>query len=180
MRHGRCSTPGMKKLILAAVVLALSSGAAVAGHGHGGGYGGGHGGGRGGGWRGGGWRGGGAQGGAVVHTSGDYRGTGGYRGDGGSYRGGRATVVLNGGYRGGYAVPRNYHTHGVVRSNIWLEPPVIRDHYYRYDYRPSLYVESYGPREGYIFVRGDWQWDGYEWIWQAGHYEPDGAYVEVY
>jgi len=136
----------MKKLILAAVVLALSSGAATADRFHGGG--GGH-----------------AQGGVVVRTNG-----GGYHGDGG-YRGG---------YRGGYLAPRYYHNRGVVRSNIYVGRPVIRSHYYHYGYRPGLMLESYGPREGYIFVRGDWQWNGYEWLWQPGRYEPDHAYVEIY
>ncbi len=149
----------MKKLILAAVVLALSSGAAMADHFHGGGG-----------------RGHYSQGGVVVRGNGQGRATvvvnNGYRG---GYNGG-----YNGGYRGGYSEPRYYHTRGVARSNIWLERPVISTHYYRYGYRPNYVVEDYGARDGYLFVRGAWQWSGYEWIWQPGHYEPDAAYVEVY
>ncbi len=142
----------MKKIILAAVVLALSSGAAMADRFHGGGGGRGH-----------------AQGGVVVHNNG-----GGYHGGG--------HVVVNGGYhgRGGYSAPRYYHSRGVARANIWMPRPVIRSHYYHYGYRPALIGENYGYREGYVFVRGDWQWNGYEWMWQPGHYEPDAAYVEVY
>ena len=160
----------MKKLILAAVVVALSGGAAMADRHHGGG---------GGGWG----RGGQAQGGVVVRGNGGFHGSynAGYnRG----YGQGRATVVVNNGYRGGYSggyvEPRYYHTRGVARSTIWLERPVISNHYYRYDYRPNYVVEDYGPRDGYIFMRGEWQWSGYEWVWQPGHYEPDTAYVEVY
>ena len=162
----------MKKVILAALVLALTSGAAMADRFHGGG--------------GGGVR----QGGVAVHSNasfhgGGYVGGGGYRATGG-WHGGTTTVVRGGGYvGGGYGYrgggePRYYHTRGIARANIWVDRPVIRDHYYRYGYRPGLIVENYGPREGYIFVRGNWQWNGYEWIWQPGHYEPDMAYVETY
>jgi hypothetical protein len=30
---------------------------------------------------------------------------------------------------------------------------------------------------GYIWVAGQWQWSGYEWIWQPGHYEVDPNYT---
>jgi hypothetical protein len=30
---------------------------------------------------------------------------------------------------------------------------------------------------GYYWVPGQWSWNGYEWIWQAGHYQPDPNYV---
>jgi|SRR5450432_2095976 len=156
----------MKKLILSAVVLALTSGAAMADRFHGGHA-----------------VGGGRQGGVVVHNNaGNHEG---YRGGNAGWHEGRG----NGGWHGNVGVrgggyyndgPRYYHTHGVVRSNIWVDRPVIREHYYHYGYRPGLIFENYGAREGYIFVRGNWAWDGGEWVWQQGHYEPDAAYVEVY
>jgi hypothetical protein len=161
----------MKKIILSALVLALTSGAAMADRSHGSG---GH------------SSGGAHQGGVVVHGNGGhsnggggFHGNSGYHGNNGGYHGNSGwhgnTVVHNRGYE-----PRYYHTHGVARGNIWFNRPVIREHYYHYGYRPSLVVENYGPREGYIFVRGDWQWNGAEWLWMPGHYEPDQAYVEVY
>jgi hypothetical protein len=63
-----------------------------------------------------------------------------------------------------------------VRRPIYVERPVIRYHYYNYATPPAALVENYGPIEGYIWIAGEWQWNGYEWIWQPGHYEPDAAY----
>jgi hypothetical protein len=143
----------MKKIILSALVLALTSGAAMADRFHGGHA-----------------SGGARQGGVVVHSNGGHVNSGWH---------GNTVVHDRGGFNHGYERPY-YHTHGVARGNIWFNRPVIREHYYHYGYRPSLLVENYGPREGYIFVRGDWQWNGAEWLWMPGHYEPDQAYVEVY
>lgn len=172
----------MKKLILSALVLALTGGAAMADRGHGGG------GGRSGGGH--------ASGGATVHNGGGFRGGGvshgGFRGGevshggwnrGGGNRGGGVVVHENRGggawrgeARGGWRGDRGYYRGG-YRENIWLPRPMIHEHYYNYGYRPSLIVEDYGPRDGYIFVRGDWQWNGEEWIWMPGHYEVDPAYA---
>lgn len=58
--------------------------------------------------------------------------------------------------------------------------PVIRQRYYDYRYRPQIVVENYDPVPGYIWVRGSWSWNGYEWIWTAGHYEPDPQYQQWY
>jgi hypothetical protein len=59
----------------------------------------------------------------------------------------------------------------VVRN----QPAVVR--YYDYGRPPVPHVESYGYRAGYYWVAGAWQWDGREWIWYPGHYEPDPNYV---
>ncbi|MFT3697124.1 MAG: hypothetical protein QM831_28535 [Kofleriaceae bacterium] len=153
----------MKKIILSAVALALMGGAAMADRGHGGGA---------------------RQGGVSVHTTGGGRAVvherGGYNGGyNGGYHGG-------GGWHGGVVVHNNYparrefHTYGHARANIYVERPFIREHYYHYGYRPRLIVENYGPREGYLWIHGEWAWNGYEWIWAPGHYEPDPAFVEVY
>jgi hypothetical protein len=58
-----------------------------------------------------------------------------------------------------------------VRRPIYVQGPVIREHYYNYNRRPAFVVENYGPREGYVWVRGSWSWNGYEWLWVSGHYE---------
>ena len=159
----------MKKLILSALVLALTGGAAMADRGHGGGGGrssGGH-----------------ASGGVTVHNGGGFRGGEVSRG-GGWNRGGGVVVHENrgGAWRGeareGWHGDRGYYRGGRgYRENIWMPRPMIREHYYNYGYRPSLIVEDYGPRDGYFFVRGDWQWNGEEWIWMPGHYEVDPAYA---
>ena len=93
----------MKKLILSAVVLALTSGAAMADRFHGGHA-----------------VGGSRQGGVVVHSNAGYRE--GYRGNAGWH--GNVGVRGGGYYNNG---PRYYHTRGVVRSNIWVDRPVIRE-----------------------------------------------------
>jgi len=54
--------------------------------------------------------------------------------------------------------------------------PVIRQRYYDYRYRPQIIVENYDPVPGYIWIQGNWQWNGYEWIWVAGHYDNDPSY----
>lgn len=58
--------------------------------------------------------------------------------------------------------------------------PVIQYRYRNYYQRPALVVENIQPVSGYIWIAGNWQWDGYEWQWVAGHYEVDSAYQEPY
>ena len=71
-----------------------------------------------------------------------------------------------------YSSPRVY----AVRRPIYVQRPAIRYRYFNYYQRPAIIVENYPPRVGYYWVAGQWQWSGYEWIWQPGHYEPDPAY----
>ena len=54
--------------------------------------------------------------------------------------------------------------------------PVIRQRYYNVRMRPTILVENYEPVPGYIWLAGNWQWNGYEWVWTSGHYEPDTRY----
>lgn len=54
--------------------------------------------------------------------------------------------------------------------------PVIRHRYYNYYQRPSIIVENYDPVPGYVWVAGQWNWSGYEWVWINGHYEVDVNY----
>jgi len=54
--------------------------------------------------------------------------------------------------------------------------PVIRHHYTNYRVRPQILVENYETVPGYIWVAGQWQWNGYQWTWVDGHYQPDQSY----
>lgn len=66
----------------------------------------------------------------------------------------------------------------VVRRPIYVQAPTIRYRYYDYYTRPTVLVENYAPMTGYYWVAGSWSWNGYEWMWTAGHYEPDPNYSE--
>ena len=66
----------------------------------------------------------------------------------------------------------------VVRRPIYVTAPRIRVRYYNYYEQPSVLAENYAPMTGYYWVAGKWWWNGYEWKWTAGHYEPDPNYVE--
>ena len=99
----------------------------------------------------------------IAHDHDHDRG----RGWNGGWNGG-GRVVVRGGYDGSYR--NNYYYY--ARRPIYVGRPVIRERYYDRYRRPSLIVENYGPRDGYYWVRGGWTWDGVEWIWQPGHYQP--------
>ncbi len=77
--------------------------------------------------------------------------------------------------------PRRVYTHRnhVVRRPIYVQAPRIRYRYRNYYQRPVVLVENYAPMTGYYWVAGQWSWNGYEWLWTAGHYEPDPAYFEA-
>ena len=170
----------LKFIPLTALVLGLSSGVALADH-HGGGP-----------------RGGGDHrafavnhgGGYVVRDHRDFRGGGAVVRGGGEFRGGRefhgGGVVVRGGrewHGGGVVVRGGREWHGggyyggYARHPIYVRRPIIRERYYDYYRRPALIVENYNPIAGYYWVPGSWQWNGYEWVWQPGHYEPDPNYV---
>ena len=103
--------------------------------------------------------------GAVVRDSRPYYG-------GNRVYGGSRVVIRN---------ERSYpYYHNVVRRPIYVSRPFIGHRYFDYYRRPSLIIENYGPRDGYYWVPGQWTWDGYEWLWQPGHYEPDPNYVDSY
>lgn len=70
------------------------------------------------------------------------------------------------------APPRVY----AMRRPIYVQRPAIRYRYFNYYQRPAVMVENYPARDGYYWVAGQWQWSGYEWTWQPGHYEPDPNY----
>jgi len=76
-----------------------------------------------------------------------------------------------------YVSNGRYVFHGGV-SRAYVRP-VIRTRYYDYRIRPQIIVENYDPVPGYVWVRGHWQWNGYEWIWASGYYAPD-ARIRVY
>ena len=80
--------------------------------------------------------------------------------------------------RGRVVVHNRPYYRNVVRRPIYVSRPIIRDHYYNYYRRPALIVENYNTMPGYYWVPGAWTWNGYEWMWQPGHYQPDPNYVD--
>ena len=58
--------------------------------------------------------------------------------------------------------------------------PVIQYRYTNLRQRPQLLVENYENVTGYVWIAGQWQWDGYEWNWIAGHYQVDPSYQPAY
>jgi hypothetical protein len=148
----------LKLLPLTALTLGLSSGVALADH---------HGGESGGGRRV-----------AVEHRAPVVREHGREFHGGGEWRG-RTFVREGREFRGGGRVVVREpfrRDHRVVRHPIFVSRPIIRGHYYNYYRQPALIVESYGAMPGYYWVAGQWSWNGYEWIWQPGHYEPIADY----
>jgi len=85
------------------------------------------------------------------------------------------------GYNQGYVSRPVYR---YVRRPIYVQRPVIRYHYYNYYQRPAVIIENYSTIPGYYWVGGQWNWDGYEWIWTPGYYAPDpnaqGYYSDTY
>lgn len=121
---------------------------------------------------------------AAVRDHRDWHGGGNVvvRGGGDWHRGG---VVARDGWHGGgrVIVNRGYNRpyyHNVVRRPIFVRRPFIGAHYYNYSRRPSLIVENFAPMSGYYWVPGQWSWDGYEWQWTPGHYQPDAGYDTGY
>jgi hypothetical protein len=125
---------------------------------------------------------------ADNHRRGDHRGD--HRGD---YRGGH-----RGDYRGGVTIrnPRENVWHHRDQRVAYRRPvhvnngyyqfhngyrhrysrPIIRHRYYDVRVRPQIVVENYQPVTGYIWVPGNWQWNGYEWTWTSGYYSVDSSY----
>lgn len=62
-----------------------------------------------------------------------------------------------------------FHFHGGVVKR-W-RAPVIRHRFFDVRVRPVPVVEYYDQVPGYVWIAGQWQWNGYEWTWMAGHYE---------
>jgi opacity protein-like surface antigen len=65
----------------------------------------------------------------------------------------------------------------IERHRVFVRRPVVQYRYYDYYQRPTVIAENYPTMAGYYWVAGQWQWSGYEWTWQAGHYEPDPNYT---
>ena len=104
-----------------------------------------------------------------------------YRHHGRNHRGGIG-IHVQGSYGGAYYRPAYSSRYGhypyarVVRRPIYVRATVSPYHYYNYYQRPALLVENQRPIAGYLWVPGQWQWNGYEWTWRSGHYTPDAAY----
>ena len=94
--------------------------------------------------------------------------------------------------RGRYVAPRQSYSYGrhyeqpryrysraaYVRRPIYVARPHIAVRYYNYYQPPTVLAESYPAMPGYYWVAGHWDWNGYEWLWNPGHYEPDPSYVD--
>ncbi|HVK82629.1 MAG TPA: hypothetical protein VM513_00910 [Kofleriaceae bacterium] len=92
-----------------------------------------------------------ASGGVVVSGGGPHT----------HHHGGGGTVVVSGG--GAPPVDVSNASGGVVVSSGGGMYPTAAP--------PPARVESQGPRAGYIFVRGRWEWKNGRWDWVAGHWE---------
>jgi hypothetical protein len=64
------------------------------------------------------------------------------------------------------------HERPIVRGAVYMPRPMIRERYYDFHRRPVLIEENFGFRTGFIWVRGHWDWNGGEWIWMPGFYQP--------
>jgi len=91
-----------------------------------------------------------------------------------TYNNNRVRVVRE---RPAFRNNRFYFSGGTYRQ---YHRPVINVRYRDYYRRPALVVENYDPMPGYIWMAGQWSWNGYEWIWMNGHYEVDQSYQEDY
>src|SRR5262245_28524820 len=73
-------------------------------------------------------------------------------------------------YNRGYVSRPSYR---YVRRPIYVQRPHIAFHYRNYYQRPVVLAENFAAMPGYYWVAGQWNWNGYEWLWTPGHYEPD-------
>jgi hypothetical protein len=73
-----------------------------------------------------------------------------------------------------YVSNNRYTFHG--GRTVVYRRPYISQRYYNYRVRPTILVENYETVPGYVWVAGNWNWNGYEWIWTNGHYEVDVNY----
>lgn len=93
----------------------------------------------------------------------------------------RAQPTYRYNHRPAYRYTRPSYTYSrphvrVVRRPIYVQRPVIAYRYYNYQQRPAIIAENYPSMAGYYWVAGQWWWNGYEWTWQPGHYQPDPNY----
>jgi hypothetical protein len=120
----------------------------------------------------------------VVRTNNNNWNRGGTWNRGGNYNTG------NRGYRDNRSYIRVERTRPVWRNNGYYfggnigfrtyHRPVINVRYRDYYRRPALVVENYDPVPGYIWIQGNWNWSGYEWVWTPGHYDIDQSYDQSY
>jgi len=103
-----------------------------------------------------------------------------------------APSAVHGGFRGGHgggnvvvARPGVQHQPVYARGgrfqfsggfSIAAPRTVTTQRYHDHSIRPQAFVEPYQQVPGYTWVPGQWQWNGYEWTWIAGYYQPTAAY----
>lgn len=71
---------------------------------------------------------------------------------------------------------RGHREYVAPRRPIYVSSPIIRERYFDFRIRPRVVVENYAPMTGYYWVNGRWDWNGVEWQWTPGHYEPQQTY----
>lgn len=77
--------------------------------------------------------------------------------------------------------PAYGHSHRVPPSRRYADDggpqrAHLRGHY-DHAHRPALLPENHTHLAGYVWIAGQWAWNGYEWIWQPGRYEVDPSYT---
>lgn len=71
-----------------------------------------------------------------------------------------------------YQTTRRSH---VVNGRGGHRQMLVQRHY-DHGHRPAPMREHHAHVDGHVWVPGQWAWNGYEWIWQAGRYDVDPAY----
>lgn len=115
------------------------------------------------------------RGGAPSPVTRDHRGGISFGGHG-AMTGGSARDRHNSAWSGGPNIGDHRATGWDTHATVGLPRPIVRGRYHDVHRESVPIYESYSVRPGYIWVAGRWQWNGYEWIWQPGHYEIDAAY----
>lgn len=77
----------------------------------------------------------------------------------------------------GHAVAQPVHAYNgrfQFSTGVSYAAPQPPSGYYNSDYYspPAPYVEDHHDVAGYTWIPGSWQWDGYQWAWAGGYYQP--------
>lgn len=87
-----------------------------------------------------------------------------------------APVVSHGGHRSGRISHGTASVYAPVITHRGGDPQTHATRHTDYHRRPALIAENHSDVRGYVWIDGQWAWNGYEWNWQPGRYEIDPAY----